>query len=282
MPELPEVEVTRRGVAPHIERRTVRDVVMRRGGLRWPFPPGLAQALLGRTVLGTGRRGKYLLLHFEHGTLIIHLGMSGHLRVLPPGIPPARHDHFDLVVSSGQGGPQDGVQVLRLTDPRRFGAVLWHDNAEGELEENPLLRGLGVEPLEAGFTGQLLYDQTRRRGAAVKQVLLAGDIVVGVGNIYCSESLFRAGINPKTPARRISLARYAKLAQAIRDVLAEAIVQGGSTLRDFISVNGQSGYFQQTYFVYDRTGIPCRVCGTPVRQIKQGQRSTFYCVQCQK
>ena len=278
MPELPEVEVTRRGVAPHIERRTVRDVVMRRSGLRWPFPPGLAQSLVGRTVLGTGRRGKYLLLNFEHGTLIIHLGMSGHLRVLPQGIPPAKHDHFDLVVES----QQDGIQVLRLTDPRRFGAVLWHGHEEGGLEENLLLRSLGVEPLEAGFTGKLLYDQTRQRSAAIKQVLLAGDIVVGVGNIYCSESLFRAGINPKTPARRISLARYEKLAQAIRDVLLEAIVQGGSTLRDFISVNGQSGYFQQTYFVYDRTGIPCRVCGTPVRQIKQGQRSTFYCVQCQK
>lgn len=278
MPELPEVEVTRRGVAPHIERRTVRDVVMRRSGLRWPFPAGLAPLLAGRTVLGTGRRGKYLLLNFEHGTLIIHLGMSGHLRVLPQGIPPAKHDHFDLVVES----QQDGIQVLRLTDPRRFGAVLWHGHEDGELEENLLLRGLGVEPLEAGFTGKLLYEQTRQRSAAIKQVLLAGDIVVGVGNIYCSESLFRAGINPKTPARRISLARYEKLAQAIRDVLAEAIVQGGSTLRDFISVNGQSGYFQQTYFVYDRTGIPCRVCGTPVRQIKQGQRSTFYCVQCQK
>ena len=139
-----------------------------------------------------------------------------------------------------------------------------------------------MEPLEGAFTGELLHRMTRTRGAAVKQVLLAGDIVVGVGNIYCSESLFRAGINPKTPARRISLARYQKLAQAIRDVLAEAIVQGGSTLRDFISVNGQSGYFQQSYFVYDRTGMPCRVCGTPVRQVKQGQRSTFYCVQCQK
>jgi formamidopyrimidine-DNA glycosylase len=278
MPELPEVEVTRRGVAPHIERRTVRDVVLRRSGLRWPFPPGLAQSLAGRTVLGTGRRGKYLLLQFEHGTLIIHLGMSGHLRVLPQGIPPAKHDHFDLVVES----PQDGIQVLRLTDPRRFGAVLWHGIDEGALEENLLLRGLGVEPLEPGFTGKLLYEQTRQRSAAVKQVLLAGDIVVGVGNIYCSESLFRAGINPKTPARRISLARYEKLAQAIRDVLLDAIVQGGSTLRDFVSVNGQSGYFQQTYFVYDRTGIPCRVCGTPIRQIKQGQRSTFYCVQCQK
>jgi len=280
MPELPEVEVTRRGVAPHIEGRTVRGVVLRRSGLRWPFPDGLEQALAGRKVAATGRRGKYLLLGFEHGTLIIHLGMSGHLRVLPPDIPPQKHDHFDLVVDAGTAG--SATQVLRMTDPRRFGAVLWHAKADGALEEHLLLRGLGVEPLEGAFTGELLHRMTRTRGAAVKQVLMAGDIVVGVGNIYCSESLFRAGINPKTPARRISLARYQKLAQAIRDVLAEAIVQGGSTLRDFISVNGQSGYFQQSYFVYDRTGMPCRVCGTPVRQVKQGQRSTFYCVQCQK
>jgi formamidopyrimidine-DNA glycosylase len=172
--------------------------------------------------------------------------------------------------------------VLRLTDPRRFGAGLWHSVQDGELEEHLLLRGLGVEPLGPDFTGALLFEQTRTRSAAIKQVLIAGDIVVGVGNIYCSESLFRAGINPKTAANRISAARYDRLAQAIRDVLAEAIVQGGSTLRDFIGVNGQSGYFQQTYFVYDRAGVPCRLCGAPVRQIKQGQRSTFYCVNCQK
>jgi formamidopyrimidine-DNA glycosylase len=278
MPELPEVEVTRRGVAPHIEGRTVAGVVLRRDGLRWPFPAGLEQLLAGRRVQLTGRRGKYLLLKFEHGTLIIHLGMSGHLRVLPPNIPAQKHDHFDLIVDDAEAG----LQVLRMTDPRRFGAVLWHGNEEGLLEEHLLLRGLGVEPLEPAFTGALLHRMTRQRGVAVKLALMAGDIVVGVGNIYCSESLFRAGINPKTPARRISLARYEKLAQAIRDVLAEAIVQGGSTLRDFIGVNGQSGYFQQTYFVYDRAGAPCRVCGTPVRQFKQGQRSTFYCVQCQK
>jgi formamidopyrimidine-DNA glycosylase len=278
MPELPEVEVTRRGVAPHIEGRTVAGVVLRRDGLRWPFPAGLEQLLAGRRVQLTGRRGKYLLLKFEHGTLIIHLGMSGHLRVLPPDIPAQKHDHFDLIVDDAEAG----LHVLRMTDPRRFGAVLWHGNEEGLLEEHLLLRGLGVEPLEPAFTGALLHRMTRQRGVAVKLALMAGDIVVGVGNIYCSESLFRAGINPKTPARRISLARYEKLAQAIRDVLAEAIVQGGSTLRDFIGVNGQSGYFQQTYFVYDRAGAPCRVCGTPVRQFKQGQRSTFYCVQCQK
>lgn len=277
MPELPEVEVTRRGVAPHLEGRAVRAVQTRRDGLRWPFPPDLAERLTGRTVLSTGRRGKYLLLHFEHGTLIIHLGMSGHLRVLPTGVPPQKHDHIDLVVDT------DGehLQVLRMNDPRRFGAVLWHDAADGPLDAHLLLRGLGVEPLEDGFNGALLHRLTRGRSASIKQVLMAGDLVVGVGNIYCSESLFRAGINPKTPAGRVSLARYEKLALAIRDILAAAIVQGGSTLRDFISVNGQSGYFQQSYFVYDRAGLPCRVCGAPVRQIKQGQRSTFYCVNCQ-
>lgn len=255
----------------------MREVVLRRAGLRWPFPALLPEILADRTVAATGRRGKYLLVEFEHGTLIIHLGMSGHLRVLPPDVPAQKHDHFDLVVD----GPQ-GPQVLRMTDPRRFGAVLWHPKEEGELDSHMLLRGLGVEPLAPGFTGELLYRKTRGRSVAVKSALLAGDIVVGVGNIYCSESLFRAGINPKTPAGRIGRARYDKLAQAIRDVLAEAIVQGGSTLRDFIAVNGQSGYFQQSYFVYDRTGLPCRVCGAPIRQIKQGQRSTFYCVNCQK
>jgi formamidopyrimidine-DNA glycosylase len=277
MPELPEVEVTRRGVAPHIEGRAVRDVVLRRTGLRWPFPACLPEILADRTVEATGRRGKYLLVEFAHGTLIIHLGMSGHLRVLPPGVPAQKHDHFDLVVEG-----TEGKQVLRLTDPRRFGAVLWHPKEEGELDTHLLLRGLGVEPLGPEFTGELLYRKTRGRSVAVKAALLAGDIVVGVGNIYCSESLFRAGINPKTPAGRIGRARYDKLAQAIRDVLAEAIVQGGSTLRDFIGVNGQSGYFQQSYFVYDRAGLPCRVCAAPVRQIKQGQRSTFYCVNCQR
>lgn len=273
MPELPEVEVTRLGVAPLIEGRTVTRVVTRRPDLRWPFPAGLDKLLRGKTVLGTGRRGKYLLIRFEHGTLIVHLGMSGHLRVLPPATPPQLHDHFDLVV---------GDQAVRLHDPRRFGAVLWHGNDAGPIEQHPMLLGLGVEPLEEGFSGATLYAGTRGRKAPIKQVLLAGDIVVGVGNIYACESLFKAGINPKTPAGRISRNRYDKLALAIKEILAAAIVQGGSTLRDFIAVNGQSGYFQQTYFVYDRAGVDCRVCGAPVRQIRQGQRSTFYCVNCQK
>ncbi len=273
MPELPEVEVTRRGVAPHVEGRRVDAVVLRHAGLRWPFPPGLAEMLAGRTIRATGRRGKYLLLHFDHGTLIIHLGMSGHLRILPADTPPQKHDHVDLVL---------GSQALRMTDPRRFGAVLWHDAAEGPVGDHLLLRHLGVEPLEDGFTAELLYRMTRGRSAPVKQVLLSGNIVVGVGNIYASESLFKAGIHPKTAAGRISLVRYRRLAEAIRETLAAAIRQGGSSLRDFIGVDGQSGYFQQSYFVYNRAGQPCRTCGGTVRQILQGQRSTFYCVNCQK
>ncbi|NHZ62264.1 bifunctional DNA-formamidopyrimidine glycosylase/DNA-(apurinic or apyrimidinic site) lyase [Massilia genomosp. 1] len=277
MPELPEVEVTRRGVAPHIDGRIVEHVLTRREGLRWPFPPGLSELLAGQRILHTGRRGKYLLIAFDHGTLIIHLGMSGHLRVLPLDTAVKKHDHFDLVVAS-----EGGAQVLRMNDPRRFGAVLWHPAGDGEPDQHLLLRGLGVEPLGDGFSGELLYRETRKRSAPIKQVLLAGDIVVGVGNIYACESLFRAGINPKTPAARIGRERYNRLAEAIRLILSEAIVQGGSTLRDFIAVNGQSGYFQQTYFVYDRAGVPCRNCGAEIRQIKQGQRSTFYCVNCQK
>jgi formamidopyrimidine-DNA glycosylase len=277
MPELPEVEVTRLGVAPHLEGRLVDSVLLRREGLRWPFPPALPALLAGQRILHTGRRGKYLLIHFAHGTLIIHLGMSGHLRVLPLGTEPKKHDHFDLVVEGAAG-----KQVLRLHDPRRFGAVLWHGNDDGDLEQHMLLRGLGVEPLESDFSGELLFRASRKRSAPVKQFLLGGDVVVGVGNIYACESLFRARINPKTAAGRISRGRYDKLAVAIREILAEAIVQGGSTLRDFIAVNGQSGYFQQTYFVYDREGVPCRNCGSPIRRIVQGQRSTFYCVNCQR
>lgn len=273
MPELPEVEVTRRGVAPHLEGRIVTGIIFRHSGLRWPFPGDLPQILCGCRIRKVQRRGKYLLIEFAHGTLILHLGMSGHLRILSAATPPRKHDHFDLIVDD---------EALRLSDPRRFGAVLWHDCKEGAVEEHILLKDLGVEPLDSAFSGQLLYRKTRNRSASIKQVLLAGHIVVGVGNIYASESLFKARINPKTAAHRIGLARYEKLAQAIRETLAAAIEQGGSTLRDFLSVNGQPGYFQQSYFVYDRAGQPCRVCGTLVRQLKQGQRSTFYCPNCQK
>jgi len=273
MPELPEVEVTRRGVEPHLNGQMVTAVTIRRGGLRWPFPDDLEETLRGQVVKSVGRRGKYLLIHFSHGSLIVHLGMSGHLRILPRDAASGKHDHFDMVM---------GDRVLRLNDPRRFGAVLWHPNADGNVNEHVLLRGLGVEPLDDAFSADTLYRLTRGRSAAIKQLLLAGDIVVGVGNIYASESLFQAGINPKTAGHRISRIRYLKLEQAIRAVLADAIEQGGSSLRDFIAVNGQSGYFQQNYYVYDRAGQACRVCGTPIRQIRQGQRSTFYCVNCQK
>jgi formamidopyrimidine-DNA glycosylase len=273
MPELPEVEVTRRGIAPHIEGRAVAGVVLRRSGLRWPFPEDLPALLVGRVIRSTARRGKYLLLNFDHGTLIIHLGMSGHLRVLPPGVTPQKHDHFDLNLQN---------QVMRFTDPRRFGAVLWHAQEDGDIEAHLLLRHLGVEPLGRDDLAQLLHRGTRTRSAAIKQVLLAGDIVVGVGNIYACESLFEAGIHPNTAAKRISPGRYAKLATAIQRVLAAAIEQGGSSLRDFIGADGASGYFQQSYFVYDREGEPCRQCGASVRRIVQGQRSTFYCGRCQR
>lgn len=273
MPELPEVEVTRRGVEPSLLGRRVSAVVLRHSGLRWPFPDGLSDTLNGRVVRSVGRRGKYLLINFDHGVLIVHLGMSGHLRILPVGVAPQKHDHFDLVT---------GDRLLRMNDPRRFGAVLWHASQDGAVGDHILLRGLGVEPLEDAFSAESLYRMTRTRHAPIKQVLLAGDVVVGVGNIYASECLFSAGINPNTSAQRIGRTRYMKLAQAIRAILAAAIEQGGSTLRDFIAVNGQSGYFQQNYHVYGRAGQACRVCGATVRQIRQGQRSTFYCANCQK
>jgi formamidopyrimidine-DNA glycosylase len=199
--------------------------------------------------------------------------MSGHLRVLPSHLPPAKHDHVDF---------QFGAHIVRFTDPRRFGAVLWHANEEGDVEQHLLLRSLGVEPIAYPDLAGLLFRETRRRSAAIKQVLLAGDIVVGVGNIYACESLFEARIHPNTAAQRISLSRYERLAPAIQRILAAAIAQGGSTLRDFIGADGVSGYFQQSYSVYDREGEPCTQCGAPIRRIVQGQRSTFYCGRCQR
>ena len=273
MPELPEVEVTRLGIAPAVEGQRVTGVIVRRQGLRWPFPPDLPSLLQNRIVRRTARRGKYLLLVFDHGTLIVHLGMSGHLRVLPHHVPPQKHDHFDL---------QFGAHVVRLTDPRRFGAVLWHADQDGDIQQHVLLSSLGVEPLTHPALGEWLFQQTRQRSAAIKQVLLAGDIVVGVGNIYACESLFDARIHPNTPARRISLVRYQRLALAIQRILAAAIEHGGSTLRDFIGADGASGYFQLNYSVYDRAGAPCPQCGAAVRRIVQGQRSTFYCGRCQQ
>jgi formamidopyrimidine-DNA glycosylase len=278
MPELPEVEVTRRGIEPSVAGRRVRRVDVRTPSLRWPVPAELAERLRGREVLSVARRGKYLLFETDAGWFIVHLGMTGTLRVLPvpadgTAPPAARHDHVDWIFDTC---------VLRFRDPRRFGAVLWHAREDGEPEAHPLLAKLGVEPFSDAFSGRLLYARTRGRTVSVKQALLAGEIVVGVGNIYCSESLFRAGIRPTLAAGKVSLPRYEKLAVAVRDTLAAAIEAGGSTLRDFVGSDGASGYFQLDYFVYGRAGAPCRVCGTPIRQIVQGQRSTFYCPHCQR
>ncbi len=271
MPELPEVETTLRGIAPHLKQRHVTNVVIRNPQLRWPIPANLPELLRGQVVRELQRRAKYLLIAFDRGTLILHLGMSGSLRILPAGTPAEKHDHFDLLLDHGQ--------LLRLRDPRRFGAVLWH---EGNITEHVLLQQLGPEPLEQNFDGTYLHRATRSRSAAIKQVIMDSHLVVGVGNIYANEALFRAGIRPQSAANKLSLPRCQRLAQNIKDVLQEAIKQGGSTLRDFVHSDGSSGYFQQSYFVYGRTGEPCRVCGTTIKQIKQGQRSSFYCPQCQR
>jgi formamidopyrimidine-DNA glycosylase len=275
MPELPEVEVTRRGIEPYVRGRRVERVDVRTDALRWPIPAELAATLARQRIREVGRRGKYLLFEIEAGWFIVHLGMTGTLRVLPQGgIPaPARHDHIDWIFDEF---------VLRYRDPRRFGAVLWHPRTAGAIDTHPLLAGLGVEPFSPEFTGALIHRRTRGRRVSIKQALLAGDIVVGVGNIYASESLFRAGIRPTTAAGRLASGRCERLAQAVRATLAAAIERGGSTLRDFVGSDGESGYFQLDCHVYDRAGLPCRVCGAPIRHLVQGQRSTYFCAHCQR
>ena len=270
MPELPEVEVTRLGFAERIAGARIEAVRLGKP-LRWPL--GVEPLLLvGRTVTGVRRRGKYLLMDLDQGLLLLHLGMSGSLGFSQNLPQPGSHDHFDLITSRGS---------LRLNDPRRFGAVVY---AAGETapEAAKLLSRLGVEPLTEGFALDPFHAGLKRRKAPVKQVLLAGDLVVGVGNIYASEALFMAGIRPTLPASRISRPRAARLLHAIQDVLNRAVQKGGSTLRDFSNPDGQAGYFQLEAMVYDRTGQPCRVCGTPIRQIRQGQRATYFCLRCQK
>lgn len=271
MPELPEVEVTRRGIAPYLEGCRVASVVLRTPGLRWPLPEDLARTLEGATIRTVSRRGKYLLLDCGHGTLILHLGMSGSLRVLHAALPPRKHDHVDLVLATGA--------ILRFHDPRRFGAMLW---STGDVMRHALLARLGPEPLAATFTGRLLYEKTRGRTASIKQILMNSQVVVGVGNIYASEALFAAGIDPTMSAGRIGLRRYGKLVEAIKETLSLSIAAGGSTLRDFVDSTGNPGYFQQCYWVYRRGGQPCRRCGTAIRHIRQGQRSSFYCPHCQR
>lgn len=269
MPELPEVEITRRGIEPSIAGQTITSVIVRNRHLRWPVPRHLAETISGRTVQQVLRRAKYILVDCGNGWLILHLGMSGSLRVVPAKKPPEAHDHVDLVF---------GGHAIRLRDPRRFGAVLW---TTGDVLKHPLLVSLGPEPLGADFDGDVLYRASRGRRVSVKRFIMDHHVVVGVGNIYANESLFRAGINPRTAAGRITKARYARLVDEIKATLTAALAAGGSSLRDFVHSDGASGYFQQQYFVYDRTGEPCRVCKTPVRTSRQGQRSTFYCVRCQ-
>lgn len=270
MPELPEVEVTRRSFAGAIENATILEVRLGKP-LRWPL--GCApEQLLGRCVRAVGRRGKYLLLQFDQGLLLLHLGMSGSLRFAPVLPTAGVHDHFDLVTSQG---------TLRLHDPRRFGAVVYAESLEDPVARK-LLGRLGPEPLSDAFDLTAFQGQLKRHQSAIKSVLLAGEAVVGVGNIYASEALFLAGIRPTVAAARLSRPRVARLHAAIVKVLGQAVALGGSTLRDFSSASGQSGYFQLQTRVYGRAGLPCHVCASPVRLIKQGQRSTFYCATCQK
>ncbi|HKK06143.1 MAG TPA: bifunctional DNA-formamidopyrimidine glycosylase/DNA-(apurinic or apyrimidinic site) lyase [Gammaproteobacteria bacterium] len=271
MPELPEVETTRRGIAPHIEGHTVTDVIVREPRLRWPVPPALKAALRGQRLRRVARRSKYLLLHFDHGTLLLHLGMSGSLRVLPAGTPPQAHDHLDIVF--------DDDQCVRLRDPRRFGSVHW---TRGDPADHPLLAALGPEPLGEDFTGDYLYARSRRRKSAVKVFLMDSKVVAGVGNIYANEALFRAGVHPGRAAGRISRERYARIAAAVREVLTAAIAAGGTTLRDFTLADGSPGYFRLSLAIYDRTGQPCLRCGQAIRESRLGQRSTFHCPHCQR
>jgi formamidopyrimidine-DNA glycosylase len=277
MPELPEVEVTRLGIQPHLEGRRVSAVKIIDGRLRWPVPSNLNQLLSGQKVAGIERRGKYLLVELDNGYLLLHLGMTGTLRVLPSGDPLKPHDRVTF---------EFGKLSLRLHDPRKFGAVLWHPKSKGPIESNALLLKLGIEPFSPEFSGELgtdvLYRHSRKRSVAVKQFLLAGQAVVGVGNIYCSESLFEAGIHPAKAAGKLTRPQCSRLAAAVRLILKKAIDAGGSTLRDFVNSEGDPGHFMVQTKVYDRKDQACKVCKTPIKQIVQGQRSTYFCPQCQK
>lgn len=277
MPELPEVEVTRLGITPHLQGRAISAVKLLDGRLRWPVPKTLPKILPGQTVHAIERRGKYLLIELDTGHLLVHLGMTGTLRVLPSTDPLKLHDRVTL---------EFGNLSLRLHDPRKFGAVLWHPKTKGPIEKNLLLQKLGVEPFSSAFAGELgaeiLYQASRKRSVAVKQFLLAGQAVVGVGNIYCSESLFEAGIHPAKPAGKLTRPQCSRLAEAVRLILKKAIAAGGSSLKDFVNSDGDPGYFMVQTKVYDRKDQPCKVCKTPIKQIVQGQRSTYFCPACQK
>lgn len=270
MPELPEVETTRRGLAPHVVGRSIAAVEVREPRLRWPVARDLAERLRGQRIDSLGRRGKYLLFDTRAGTLVVHLGMSGSLRYLPEPMAHGAHDHVDLELAGGG--------CLRYNDPRRFGSM--HFTAEPL--RHKLLRSLGPEPFSDEFNADYLWRTARGRQVAIKQHLMNGQIVVGVGNIYASEALFRAGIHPARAAGRITRARFEPLIAAVRDVLSEAIEEGGTTLRDFVGGDGEPGYFRTELRVYDRAGAPCVTCGTPIRHRVLGQRSTYFCPRCQR
>ena len=271
MPELPEVETTRRGIRAALRGHAITGFLLREPRLRWPVDAALVRSLPGQRVIDVSRRAKYLLIELEGGTLLAHLGMSGSLRVLPANAALLAHDHYDLLLDSGH--------CLRFNDPRRFGSLHW---VQGDPGEHPLLAGLGPEPLEAGFHAEYLADRARGRRVAIKPFLMDQRIVVGVGNIYASEALFRAGIHPRRAAGRVSRDRLGRLVAGVQTVLGAAIRQGGTTLRDYVSVDGTPGYFRQELFVYERAGQPCRTCGNTVRQVVQGQRSTYFCPSCQR
>ena len=271
MPELPEVETTRRGVDPHVVGRKIVALAVHEPRLRWRVPDTLSAAVKGQLVRQTGRRAKYLLFQLDSGTLLLHLGMSGSLRVLPADTPRLTHDHFDVLLDSGS--------VLRYNDPRRFGSLMY---VTGDPNEHPLLADLAPEPLGEGFNTEYLWQATRGRKVTIKQLLMNSKLVVGVGNIYASEALFRAQVRPRRQAKSLSRLEVAKLTRAVRQVLTMAIKVGGTTLRDYVGADGLPGYFRQKLFVYERAKQPCRKCGTPVRQLTQGQRSTYFCPTCQK
>ena len=274
MPELPEVETTRRGIAPHCEHQVIDKVIVRDGRLRWPVPDHLPELLQGATITEVDRRAKYLLIRVRsaqtEGTLIVHLGMSGSLRVITDNSQPLLHDHIELTLRNGV--------TLRFNDPRRFGCWLWTDTPES----HRLLASLGPEPLAAEFNGPYLYRLSRGKKVPVKSFVMDNHVVVGAGNIYANEALFKAGIHPKRAAGRISLDRYHRLAEAIRETLSAAILMGGTTLRDFVNSDGKPGYFAQSLLVYGRGGEPCRECGQPLKEIRMSQRATVYCANCQR
>lgn len=271
MPELPEVETTLRGIRPHLLKQKVQKAVVRQSSLRWPIPQDLPDLLLKARVAEVSRRGKYLLLKFPHGHLMIHLGMSGSLSLAAEGTAVSKHDHVDIVLESGW--------ILRYNDPRRFGCILW---IEGEPLEHPLLASLGPEPLGDLFDDDHFYQCSRRKSLAVKSFLMDSKVVVGVGNIYANEALFRSGIHPLRKANRISKNRYARLSVVVREVLAAAIEQGGTTLRDFVGGDGKPGYFKQELQVYGRGGQACVDCEATLKEVRLGQRSTVYCPRCQR